>query len=143
MARIPPSYIGPKHLGGRVGPKGPASTKTLTTNTFTTTTGVSSAIYDPSVPLIYLFDIYKNEAEIHFVIGEYRLAADCYNALQPTDTAAIVARSRCYTQMGRWKRAMKDCDEALGIDPAYPEALHQKAEILYINGNYDLAHVYL
>ncbi|GFO00382.1 tetratricopeptide repeat protein 25 [Plakobranchus ocellatus] len=145
MARIPPSNIGPKHLGGRVGAKGPASTKTLTTNTFTTTTGVSSTIHDPSVPRTYLFDIYKNEAESHFEIGEYRLAADCYNAaikLQPTDTAAIVARSRCYTQMGRWKRAMKDCDEALSIDPAYPEALYQKAEILYINGNYDLAHVY-
>ncbi|RUS74286.1 hypothetical protein EGW08_017961 [Elysia chlorotica] len=101
MARLPPSNIGPKHLGGRVGPKGPASTKTLTTNTFTTTTGVSSAIHDPSVPRTYLFDIYKNEAESHFEIGEYRLAADCYNA-----------------------------------------ALYQKAEILYINGNYDLAHVY-
>ena len=76
----------------------------------------------------------------------------------PNDTTALVARSRCYTQLGdleRWNdkhiishcnwncfRALLDAETVLKKDKKCQEALYQKAETLYQLGRYEHALVY-
>ncbi|XP_076437362.1 uncharacterized protein LOC143276630 [Babylonia areolata] len=92
-----------------------------------------------------LYDIYRKEADEHMAKHKYNKALRSFNLaiqLQPGEKRALIGRSRCYLHVGRTARAMQDVENALSIDASDTDAVFQKAEILYLTGNYQLASVY-
>ncbi|KAK7487432.1 hypothetical protein BaRGS_00021273 [Batillaria attramentaria] len=104
-----------------------------------------------------LYDIYKKEAEEFMTERKFSKALQSYNLecrvvtsaslfhaikLQPKEKSALLGRSKCYLQMGKTYRAMQDAERTLTLDASDLVAVHQKAEILFVTGNHQLALVY-
>ncbi|KAF6214868.1 hypothetical protein GE061_009612 [Apolygus lucorum] len=62
--------------------------------------------------------------------------------LNPEDKNALVARSKCYLQLGEAKKALDDAEAALSIDGTFIKALYQKAEALYYLGDFEHSLMY-
>merc|ERR1711937_792507 len=85
------------------------------------------------------------EGDKLYINGDYEKALVMYDLVvsnTPDDTTALVARSRCYTQLGDLERALSDAETVLKKDKKCQEALYQKAETLYQLGRYEHALVY-
>ncbi|XP_041372200.1 outer dynein arm-docking complex subunit 4-like [Gigantopelta aegis] len=90
----------------------------------------------------FLFDIYRREGEQFFFENKYKEAIDSYNAaleIDPGSKVALMARSRCYFEMGLVQRSLVDCEAVLAMENTYPDAVYQKAEIYYALENYEMA----
>ncbi|KAJ3231703.1 Tetratricopeptide repeat protein 25 [Chytriomyces hyalinus] len=59
--------------------------------------------------------------------------------IRPTDKHCLVARSKCYIQVGSAKLALADANESLKEDDEFFKGLFQKAEALYAMGDFELA----
>ncbi|VDI18654.1 Hypothetical predicted protein [Mytilus galloprovincialis] len=93
----------------------------------------------------HMFGVYKRDADEYLRKKEYDKALDAYTSalkLVPDEMSTLVAKSRCHQLMGKRKKAMQDVETALSLGPLFHEALFQKAELLFIDGEYDTALVY-
>lgn len=85
------------------------------------------------------------EGDILAKQGEYRKAIDAYTKaliLRPIDKTCLVARSKCYLQLGDPQSALKDAELALKEDKDFFKGKFQKAEALYAMGDFEMALVY-
>ncbi|CAO1380926.1 unnamed protein product [Diamesa serratosioi] len=57
--------------------------------------------------------------------------------ISPNDQGALIARSKCYLQLGAPEKALIDAETALSIDKNSIRAIYQKAESLYFLGNFE------
>jgi tetratricopeptide repeat protein 25 len=57
--------------------------------------------------------------------------------MSPNDIAALIARSKCYLQLGEPEKALGDSETALAIDKNNIRAIYQKAEALYYLGKFE------
>ena len=62
--------------------------------------------------------------------------------MKPGDKNGLVARSKCYLQLGDPEAALEDADEALTEDGDYFKGIYQKAEALYAKGDFEMALVF-
>ncbi len=62
--------------------------------------------------------------------------------IQAEDKACLVARSKCYLQLGDTKKALEDAEDSLKEDRAFHKGLYQKAEVLYCMGDFEHALVF-
>ncbi|KAL5010823.1 hypothetical protein ScPMuIL_013128 [Solemya velum] len=91
------------------------------------------------------FEIYKAEAENLSKQGEYRKAIDSFTMaleLQSDEKNCLVARSRCYLQLGDTKSALADAEASLNEDKTFHRGVYQKAQSLYFQGDFEMALVY-
>jgi tetratricopeptide (TPR) repeat protein len=59
--------------------------------------------------------------------------------MQEMDKAALVARSKCYLQLGSTSLALQDAEDSLKENKEYHKGLYQKAEVLYSMGDFEHA----
>jgi tetratricopeptide (TPR) repeat protein len=57
--------------------------------------------------------------------------------MSPNDQGALIARSKCYLQLGEPDKALLDAETALEIDKNSIRAIYQKAEALYYLGKFE------
>lgn len=57
--------------------------------------------------------------------------------MSPNDMAALIARSKCYLQLGEPEKALADSETALQLDKNNIRAIYQKAEALYYMGKFE------
>jgi tetratricopeptide repeat protein 25 len=57
--------------------------------------------------------------------------------MSPGDQGALIARSKCFLQLGEPDRALADAETALAIDKNSIRAIYQKAEALYYLGKFE------
>lgn len=57
--------------------------------------------------------------------------------MAPNDQGALIARSKCYLQLGEPDKALADAETALAIDKNSIRAIYQKAEALYYLGKFE------
>ncbi|XP_013787907.2 tetratricopeptide repeat protein 25-like, partial [Limulus polyphemus] len=62
--------------------------------------------------------------------------------VHPTNKDCLVARSKCYLQLGNSEAALRDAETALAEDKECVRALYQKAEALFTMGNFEYALVF-
>lgn len=89
--------------------------------------------------------IHCDEAAGHLKTGNYTKALNGYNLaleLNPKDKNALVARSKCYLQLGEPQLALKDAETALHGDKNFIHAIFQKAESLYHLGDFEHSLMY-
>lgn len=92
-----------------------------------------------------MVEMYHAEGDKFMADAEYEKALDSYSSalkLVPENKETFVARSRCNQLLGRNRKAMLDVDSALALDPVCHEALFQKAELLFLERNYESAQKY-
>ncbi|XP_070570632.1 outer dynein arm-docking complex subunit 4-like isoform X4 [Ptychodera flava] len=91
------------------------------------------------------FSIYVAEGDVLYKQGEYKKALESYNTaleIEPTDKGCLVARSKCYLQLGDSQAALRDAEAALSEDKEFIKGLYQKAEALYQMGDFEMALVF-
>ncbi|XP_076374178.1 outer dynein arm-docking complex subunit 4-like isoform X2 [Tachypleus tridentatus] len=77
--------------------------------------------------------------------GNAKSAVQFFNKaldLHPTNKDCLIARSKCYLQLGNSEAALRDAETALGEDKDCVRALYQKAEALFTMGNFEYALVF-
>ncbi|NXL59146.1 TTC25 protein, partial [Chordeiles acutipennis] len=77
--------------------------------------------------------------------GEYEKAVTCFSnalKLREGDKHCLVARSKCYLKLGDTENSLKDAEASLQNDKTFSEGLYQKAETLYIMGDFEFALVF-
>jgi tetratricopeptide repeat protein 25 len=57
--------------------------------------------------------------------------------MAPNDQGALIARSKCYLQLGEPEKALADAETALSNDKNSIRAIYQKAEALYYLGKFE------
>lgn len=57
--------------------------------------------------------------------------------MSPNDQGALIARSKCFLQLGEPEKALADAETALAIDKNSIRAIYQKAEALYYLGKFE------
>ncbi|XP_010175465.1 tetratricopeptide repeat protein 25, partial [Antrostomus carolinensis] len=62
--------------------------------------------------------------------------------LREGDKHCLVARSKCYLKLGDTENSLKDAEASLQNDKTFSEGLYQKAETLYIMGDFEFALVF-
>ncbi|CAG02335.1 unnamed protein product, partial [Tetraodon nigroviridis] len=62
--------------------------------------------------------------------------------LKPGDPNCFVGRSKCYLKMGQYELALEDADASIEKDKTFFEGLYQKAEVLYLMGEFQSALVF-
>ncbi|KAM6174657.1 outer dynein arm-docking complex subunit 4 [Erethizon dorsatum] len=91
------------------------------------------------------FPSYMAEGERLYLCGEFAKAAQSFsNALhlQSGDKNCLVARSKCYLKMGELAKSLKDAEASLQSDPTFCKGILQKAETLYMMGDFEFALVF-
>jgi len=91
------------------------------------------------------FESYRAEGEGLYKNGEYRKAIDSFTTaleLHQNDQNCLVARSKCYLQLGDTDNALRDAETSLAEDNTFHKGLYQKAEALYCKGEFELALVF-
>ncbi|CRL08098.1 CLUMA_CG021002, isoform A [Clunio marinus] len=59
--------------------------------------------------------------------------------MSPNDQGALIARSKCYLQLGEPEKALTDAETALSMDKNSIRAIFQKAESLYYLGRFEFS----
>ncbi|XP_074652975.1 outer dynein arm-docking complex subunit 4-like [Tubulanus polymorphus] len=92
------------------------------------------------------FQGYFAEGESLYQHRDYEKAAQSYTTaleFKPLDRECLVARSKCWLQIGEVEKALSDAEESLcGENKTYHKGLYQKAEVLYSMGEFELALVF-
>ncbi|WAR06265.1 TTC25-like protein [Mya arenaria] len=91
------------------------------------------------------FEIYRAEADSLFKQGEYRKSIESYTLaleLTPGEKNCLVARSKCYLQLGDMQSALNDAEASLQEDKDYHKGIFQKAQALYYQGDFEMALVF-
>lgn len=86
------------------------------------------------------FTTYLAEGDKLFLNGEFQKALESYTKalmLKPGDKSCLVARSKCYLQIGDPQSALNDADECIKNDKNYHKGLYQRAEALYQMGHFE------
>ncbi|KAJ3371213.1 Tetratricopeptide repeat protein 25 [Kappamyces sp. JEL0680] len=83
-------------------------------------------------------DLLLQKGAFHEAIQVFTKALD----IKPEDKHCLVARSRCYIQIGSPQSALRDANAALKDDAAYYKGIYLKAEALYAEGDFELALLY-
>jgi tetratricopeptide (TPR) repeat protein len=81
-------------------------------------------------------DLLLQKGAFHEAIQVFTKALD----IKPSDKHCLVARSRCYIQIGSPQDALKDANASLKDDPAYYKGIYLKAEALYAEGYYYISY---
>jgi tetratricopeptide (TPR) repeat protein len=76
-------------------------------------------------------DLLLQKGGFHEAIQVFSKALD----LKPADKHCLVARSRCFIQIGCPQEALKDANASLKDDPVYYKGIYLKAEALYAEGS--------
>ncbi|XP_069733099.1 outer dynein arm-docking complex subunit 4 [Phaenicophaeus curvirostris] len=80
-----------------------------------------------------------------FRLKEYDKALRCFDnalKLRAGDKDCLVARSKCYLKLGDIENSMKDAEASLKDDKTFFKGVYQKAETLYIMGDFEFALVF-
>ncbi|ELT90815.1 hypothetical protein CAPTEDRAFT_148055 [Capitella teleta] len=91
------------------------------------------------------FESYRAEGDLLYKNANYTKAAECYTIaldIRLGDNDCLVARSRCYLQLGDTTKALADAESSLSEDNNNHKGLYQKAEALYASGEFELALVF-
>lgn len=91
------------------------------------------------------FEAYRAEGDLLFKQQEFRKALETYNLaleLRPDDRNCLVARSRCYLQLGNSAKALKDADASMKDDGTFFRGILCKADALYFQGDFEMALVF-
>jgi tetratricopeptide (TPR) repeat protein len=83
-------------------------------------------------------DLLLQKGAFHEAIKVFSKALE----IRPTDKHCLVARSRCYIQVGSAKEALADANQSLKEDPQYHRGIYLKAEALYAQGDFEMALLY-
>ncbi|KAI9190402.1 hypothetical protein H9P43_001836 [Blastocladiella emersonii ATCC 22665] len=62
--------------------------------------------------------------------------------MRPTEKNCLVARSKCFLQLGDADQALQDAETALKEDAEFFKGMYQKAEALYAKGDFEMALVF-
>ncbi|KAL7011962.1 hypothetical protein ACKWTF_014532 [Chironomus riparius] len=84
--------------------------------------------------------IFCDEASNQMKMRNFAKAVIGYNQaieMSPNDQGALIARSKCYLQLGEPEKALLDAETALEIDKNSIRAIYQKAEALYYLGKFE------
>ncbi|NXK41299.1 TTC25 protein, partial [Piprites chloris] len=77
--------------------------------------------------------------------GQHRKALGCFNdalKLRAGDKQCLITRSKCFLKLGDTENSLKDAEASLQKDKEFTEGLYQKAETLYIMGDFEFALVF-
>ncbi|KAJ3098335.1 Tetratricopeptide repeat protein 25 [Phlyctochytrium planicorne] len=95
--------------------------------------------------LVISFQSLAAEGDILAKQGDFRKAIEAFSkalAVRPTDKHVLVARSKCFLQMGDSQSALDDANTALKHDPEFFKGVLFKAEALYAKGDFEMALVF-
>ncbi|KAJ3313643.1 Tetratricopeptide repeat protein 25 [Boothiomyces sp. JEL0838] len=95
--------------------------------------------------LIATFQSLSAEGDLLLQRGAFHEAIQIYTKaieIRPTDKHCLVARARCYIQIGCPQEALKDANTSLKEDQTYYKGIYLKAEALYAEGDFELALLY-
>jgi stress-induced-phosphoprotein 1 len=76
----------------------------------------------------------KEQGNEHFKKSEFVQAQECYSeaiARDPKNHLYLSNRATCYIKMNEMELALKDLDACIKLDPTFPKAYLNKANILY------------
>ncbi|CAK8674799.1 outer dynein arm-docking complex subunit 4-like isoform X2 [Clavelina lepadiformis] len=91
------------------------------------------------------FTTYLAEGDKLYNAGEYQKALESYTTaleLEASNNTALVARSKCYLQIGDAQLALQDAEASLMENKEFHKGLYQKAEALYQMGDFEYALVF-
>lgn len=91
------------------------------------------------------FQSHFAEGDILAKQADYKKAVEAYSRAlnqRPTDKPCLVARAKCYLQLGNPDAALQDAETALREDKEFVKAMLQKAEALYAKGDFEMALVF-
>ncbi|XP_042643184.1 outer dynein arm-docking complex subunit 4 isoform X4 [Tyto alba] len=91
------------------------------------------------------FPSFMSEGTLLSRRGEHGKALACFNnalKLRAGDKHCLVARSKCYLKLGDTENSLKDAEASLQNDKTFSKGLYQKAETLYIMGDFEFALVF-
>ena len=91
------------------------------------------------------YAIYFAEGETLAKQKEFKKAVESFTKaleFQPEDKPCLVARSKCYLQLGDATTALQDAEASLKEDKNYHRGLLQKAEALYATGDFEYSLVF-
>ncbi|XP_029713149.1 outer dynein arm-docking complex subunit 4 isoform X2 [Aedes albopictus] len=82
----------------------------------------------------------RDEALKYMKVRNFNKALGLYDQaleMNTNDQSALVARSKCYLQLGEPAKALQDAETALLLDKTNIRAIYQKAEALYYLGQFE------
>jgi len=85
---------------------------------------------------------YKNKGNDHFKNKEYSKAIEAYTkaiGLNSMDATYYGNRAACYFAMRDYEKCIRDCDDALEVDPKFAKAYLRKGRSLYYLAKFDEA----
>jgi len=91
------------------------------------------------------FETHKAEGEKLYRQGEYKKSLESFSTalvLKYDDKNCLVARSKCFLQLGEAEKALIDAEAALKLEKKFTKGLYQKAEALYAMGDFEFALVF-
>ncbi|XP_013421204.1 tetratricopeptide repeat protein 25 isoform X2 [Lingula anatina] len=91
------------------------------------------------------FETLRDEGDHFLHVSLFQKAIESYTkalGLSPKDTDTLVSRSKCHLQLGNAKEALRDAEAALSEDKDFHKGLFQKAEALYLIGDFETALVF-
>ena len=83
-------------------------------------------------------DLLLQRGCLHMAIAVYTKAL----LMRPRDKHCLVCRARCYIAIGSPELALKDAESSVQQDPNFFKGIHQKAEALYAQGDFESALVH-
>ena len=96
--------------------------------------------------MVQKLDRTKEEGNTHFKAGRLQEAVDVYTAaleIDPTNKGTnskiLNNRAMCYTKLKQWEDVIKDCDQAIKLDPSYVKARKTRAKALGEGGDWEEA----
>jgi DnaJ family protein C protein 7 len=96
--------------------------------------------------MVQKLDRTKEEGNTHFKAGRLQEAVDVYTAaleIDPTNKGTnskiLNNRAMCYTKLKQWDDVIKDCDQAIKLDPSYTKARKTRAKALGEGGDWEEA----
>jgi DnaJ family protein C protein 7 len=96
--------------------------------------------------MVQKLDRTKEEGNTHFKAGRLQQAVDVYTTaleIDPTNKGTnskiLNNRAMCYTKLKQWDDVIKDCDQAIKLDPSYTKARKTRAKALGEGGDWEEA----
>lgn len=96
--------------------------------------------------MVQKLDRTKEEGNGHFKAGRFQEALDVYSTaleIDPTNKGTnskiLNNRAMCYTKLKQWDNVIKDCDQAIKLDPSYTKARKTRAKALGEGGDWEEA----